>query len=73
MKIHLVSDIKLIYFMYTKNSSKKPTLIQTCHRHIENKKKQVNYELFSQLAPLTDERCSCNGMIKYVTNRKLKD
>ena len=38
MKIHLVRVIKLIYFMYTKNSSKKPTLIQTCQRHIENKK-----------------------------------
>ena len=36
------------------------------------KQKQVNYNLFSQLAPLTDERCNYNAMIEYVTIRKLK-
>ncbi|MBM3431671.1 MAG: hypothetical protein FJX92_01540 [Bacteroidetes bacterium] len=35
-------------------------------------KKQVDLDLFSQLAPLTDERCSYNTMIEFVTIRKLK-
>jgi hypothetical protein len=35
-------------------------------------KKEVNYDLFSQLAPLFLERCNNNPMIEYVTIRRLK-
>ena len=35
-------------------------------------KKEVEYDLFLITAPLTDERCSYNAMIEYVTIRKLK-
>ena len=35
------------------------------------KQKQVNYNLFSQHTPLTDERCSYNALIEYVSIRKL--
>ena len=35
-------------------------------------KKQVEFDLFSQLAPLTDERCSYNTLMELVTIRKLK-
>jgi hypothetical protein len=35
-------------------------------------KKQVISDLFSQVAPLSEERCSYNWMIEYVTIKKLK-
>ena len=35
-------------------------------------KKEVKNDLLSKMAPLTDERCSYNAMIEYVTIRKLK-
>ena len=35
-------------------------------------KKEVENDLFIQLAPLTDERCNYNAMIEYVTIKKLK-
>jgi len=35
-------------------------------------KKEVENDLLSTMAPLTDERCSYNAMIEYVTIRKLK-
>jgi hypothetical protein len=35
-------------------------------------KKEVEFDLFLINAPLTDERCSYNSMIEYITIRKLK-
>jgi hypothetical protein len=35
-------------------------------------KKRGHFDLFFQVAPLTDERCNYNAMIEYVTIRKLK-
>jgi hypothetical protein len=36
------------------------------------KEKEIKNDLLSYWAPLTDERCSYNAMIEYVTIRKLK-
>lgn len=35
-------------------------------------KKEVRNDLFSQVTPLTDERCNYNAIIEYLTIRKLK-
>lgn len=36
------------------------------------KEKEVDFDLFSKVAPLTDERCNYNAMIELATIRKLK-
>jgi hypothetical protein len=37
-----------------------------------NKEKAIIADGLSSVATLTDERCSCNAMIEYMTIRKLK-
>jgi len=37
------------------------------------KEKEVNFDLFSTLAPLIEESCNNNAMIEYVSIKKLKD
>jgi hypothetical protein len=38
-----------------------------------DKEKAIISDGLSSVAPLTDERCSCNAMIEYMTIRKLKE
>jgi hypothetical protein len=55
---------------YKKLQSQKMSILRKIEWFL-NKKRGQN-DLFSQVAPLTDERCSYNAMIEYVTIRKLK-
>jgi hypothetical protein len=55
---------------YKKLQSQKMSILRKIEWFL-NKKRGQN-DLFSLLAPLTDERCNYNVMIEYVTIRKLK-
>ena len=80
MKRRILSCIfsEKIYF----NEEKDATIIYTkpievilqIFNELQNRgnKKRGHLDLFSQLAPLTDERCNYDTMIEYVTIRKLK-
>ena len=80
MKRRILSCIfsEKIYF----NEEKDATIIYTkpievilqIFNELQNRgnKKRGHLDLFSQLAPLIDERCSYNPMIEYVTIRKLR-
>jgi len=60
--------------MYHFENGKVATTKNICFNYMEvvlNKKRGRN-DLFSQLAPLFNERCSYNAIIEYVTIRKLK-
>jgi hypothetical protein len=72
----------LAYCAYPFNEEKDAIIIFTkpievinmIFNELENhkKEKEVDYDLFYKLAPLSNESCSYNAMIEYRTIRKLK-